>query len=403
MGNQEQAQKNFIISLIDGYRFTAIMLLNTLLVLIILNCLIFLFFFFADTFSGNVVSKKYSNVNLSPLYPHLSKAEIDNLLKETWSRPLIYEPFTQFKERPFKGVYVNVDNNGFRYTKNQGPWPPQPQSINVFLFGGSTTFGYGVPDDQTIASYLQEFLTEKLGRDVRVYNFGRGYYYLTQERILYEQLLAAGFVPDLAIFIDGLNDFSYLENKPLYTDRLRQLFAAGQVELAKKLISQTSLGQAAEPVREKIASLSQKTAGKQTNDPKSTAIDQIINRYFRDKKLIEAVSSAFGVKPIFVWQPIPMYNFDQSNYPFSTEGFGELNYSKYGYERLADLIREHPQGSNFIWGADIQRGLKEPLYIDQVHYSAGFSKIFAAVIADQLVARFNLKKESAPPSADRNR
>ena len=32
-------------------------------------------------------------------------------------------------------------------------------------------------------------------------------------------------------------------------------------------------------------------------------------------------------------------------------------------------------GNNFIWCADIQKGLKEPLYVDQVHYSA---KLFQA-------------------------
>ena len=198
----------------------------------------------------------------------MSRSEIDNLLKETWSRTYVYEPFTQFKERPYKGHYVNVDKNGFRYTKNQGPWPPQSKSINVFLFGGSTTFGYGVSDNQTIASYLQEYLTEKLGSDVRVYNFGRGYYYLTQERLLYEQLLKSGFIPDLAIFIDGINDFAFNNNEPFFTDRLRQLFATGTVEMSIKFISMTPLGQAAGIVRDKIASLFPKKEIKQLNDPR---------------------------------------------------------------------------------------------------------------------------------------
>ena len=69
--------------------------------------------------------------------------------------------------------YINVDENGFRMTKNQGPWLPSPKYFNVFLFGGSTTFGYGIPDHQTIASYLQEFLSiVPLGKEARVYNFG---------------------------------------------------------------------------------------------------------------------------------------------------------------------------------------------------------------------------------------
>ena len=366
---------------------------NTLVCILIINSILFFIFLIADKSSPNVISKKYSNVNLSSLYPDLHNDEINHLLKETWSRHFIYEPFTQFKEQPYRGNYVNIDNNGFRYTKNQGSWPPQSQNINIFLFGGSTTFGYGVSDNQTIASYLQQYLNEKLGKNVRVYNFGRGFYYLSQERVLYEQLLTSGFVPDMAIFIDGLNDFSYHEDEPLFTGYLRQLFNAGALSMSKQLISKTSLGRAAGIVGDEILSLSQKKAVNQLNDPKmAVLLDKIINRYLMDKKLIEAASKVLEVKSIFVWQPIPTYNFDQNNYPFATEGDGELSYSKYGYERMVKVIRENPMGNNFIWCADMQKGLKEPLYVDQFHYSASFSKLIAEVIANQLMARFNIKK-----------
>ena len=36
-----------------------------------------------------------------------------------------------------------------------------------------------------------------------VYNFGCGRYYSTQERVLFEQLVSSGAVPDLAVFLDG--------------------------------------------------------------------------------------------------------------------------------------------------------------------------------------------------------
>lgn len=143
---------------------------------------------------------------LDQIYPDLRPHEIQDILEETWkARPFSYEPFTQFKEREFKGRFVNVDQNGFRVSKNQGVWPPDPDSYNVFLFGGSTTFGYGVPDDQTIASYLQDTLQTKMHKEVRVYNFGRGFYYWFQERVLFERLLRSGYSPDMAIFIDGYN------------------------------------------------------------------------------------------------------------------------------------------------------------------------------------------------------
>ena len=384
--------------------------MNTLLCFLFLNFIFFLLFRIDSLFTKNVIFKKYSNVNFALLYPNMSISEIDNLLKETWSRSYEYEPFTQFKESPCNGYYVNVDKNGFRYTKNQGTWPPASKTINVFLFGGSTTFGYGVPDNQTIASYLQEYLTQKLGHDVRVYNFGRGYYYLTQERLLYEQLLKSGFVPDLAIFIDGINDFAFNNNEPIFTDRLRELFATRTVDMMSKLISMTSLGQAAGIVQDKIASLFpkekikelhelQRSDSKKEKSCSSVKDDKVINRYLFDKKLIEAASNIMGVKSVFILQPNPFYDYDKSYFPFLDEESSTLEHC---YLHMANFIREHPMGNNFIWCADIQRDLKQPLYVDQIHYSASFSKIFAEVIANQLVEKFNLKKRSDPLIVDHN-
>ena len=51
---------------------------------------------------------------------------------------------------------------------------------NIYMYGGSTTFGYNVTDDQTIASYLQNYLND----DFCVYNHGRVYFYSKQENNL---------------------------------------------------------------------------------------------------------------------------------------------------------------------------------------------------------------------------
>src|SRR4030095_11208332 len=44
----------------------------------------------------------------------------------------------------------------------------------------------------------------------------------------------------------------------------------------------------------------------QTYNDKST-ITYVVNRYLTNKKLIEAVTSVYRVRPVFVWQPIPAY------------------------------------------------------------------------------------------------
>ena len=44
----------------------------------------------------------------------------------------------------------------------------------------------------------------------------------SQERILFQQLVVQGHVPDLAIFVDGLNEFDQAAKEPIYSDGLRQ-------------------------------------------------------------------------------------------------------------------------------------------------------------------------------------
>lgn len=135
-----------------------------------------------------------------------------------------YEPWVGFKETPREGRYINVSSEGFRRTTatpdNPGHW--------IFLLGGSTTFGYGVTDDQTIASYLQARLAEMYGENTfGVRNFGRAYYYSAQESVLLWTLLDQGLRPSVVIFIDGDNE---PQTSPYYVNEMRVMFDRYQEE-----------------------------------------------------------------------------------------------------------------------------------------------------------------------------
>jgi hypothetical protein len=238
-----------------------------------------------------------------------------------------------------------------------------------------------VQDTETVASYLQQYLATKLNKEVRIYNFGRGHYYSTQERILFQQLLTSGYIPDLALFIDGMNDLSYNKDEPMYTDRLRRSIASGGFDRADlmSLISATSLARSATRLFPQEAT---QEDGSRAPEGYETVIDNSINRYLKNKKLIEAISRSFGVKPVFVWQPAPTYKYDLQYHLFLGDGFGR--HYEYGYKRMSEFIGSQ-QLHNFLWCADIQKGLKEPLYVDKWHYSAKFSQVLAATIADRLV------------------
>src|SRR5262245_40303253 len=164
------------------------------------------------------------------VYPDLAPAEAEQLARES-ERQLVYEPYTDAaEERPVRGRFVNIAAAGFRVGPDQGPWPPEPTYYNVFLFGGSTAFGYGLVDHDTVAAYLQGRLGTAGGRPVRVYNFARCGYYSTQERILFERLVVAGQAPDAAVFLDGLNDFSMPDDVPIVSPWLEGRFGVATRE-----------------------------------------------------------------------------------------------------------------------------------------------------------------------------
>jgi hypothetical protein len=359
------------------------MFLNICLLILVLNLGLFIIFKIKDAAAtlNNPVAKKYDAVDLTVVYPDLDKQAINDLLNETWSRPLLYAPFLQFKERPYKGHYVNVSEDGFRVTANQGPWPPDPTHFNIFLFGGSTLFGYGLPDDQTIASYLQELLMAKMGREVRIYNFGAAFYYSVQERILLEQLLIAGFIPDMAIFVDGLNEG---QETPFYTGRLQELFEQSNnpspettSEHILELLNRLPMARVAEAVRYRTKTMS----GPVSYPPPPPEVDPefFALRYLEHKKGIEALTATYDFETIFVWQPIPFYHYDLQYHVFMGE-----EEDKSFYLNMAELHQAQKVGDNFIWCANIQEGLQKPLYVDNVHYTAELSKMVAACIAESL-------------------
>lgn len=225
------------------YRHVAIFLFSALLVFVVANLSIYGYQKINEYLSplSNPISEKYP-VQLERVYPGWKENDIKALLHESWNIPLVYEPFTEFREKKVSGKYVNVSPQGFRIGKDQGSWPPSAENFNVFVFGGSTTFGYGLPDDQTIPSFLQDALQQKMpSQKVRVYNFGRGNYYSTHERILFEQLILSGFVPNLAVFIDGMNENLNIDPGSVFSSEIAGFMEGGFWWQARRLTSRLPL------------------------------------------------------------------------------------------------------------------------------------------------------------------
>jgi hypothetical protein len=262
------------------------------------------------------------------------------------------------------------------------------------VFGGSTTFGYGVADGETIPSFLQESL-RTCAPEVRVYNFGQGFFFSSQERILFESLLAAGHVPDAAIFIDGVNEFGAgPKDEPPFARDVERMFTYQQGGSPKSvLLERLPMTHLARAMARKIA---QRTGGGLANDrtigvgmaraSDRSILEPILDRWAANKSLIEAQAGHHSIATLFVWQPIPAYGYDLRHHPFHDAGSAPLALAGNGY-RLMRERRHAPSLGNTLWLDDLQRAAQRPLYVDALHYTGSFSQRIAREIARELRRR----------------
>lgn len=312
---------------------------------------------------GEISALKLGDDELAKIYPRWTRADVARLLRETRERPLGYRAFSQFGELPYRGRFVKVSAHGYRESRGQGPWPMAPRAFNVWGFGGSTTFGYGLPDDETVPSCLQAYLAEKVGdRAVAAYNFGHAYYYSSQELMLFYRLLTSESVlPDVVIFIDGINEH-YIE--PFYSQALRTFMESPY--LAPYLSPHAA--------------------------PAGTS-EAIVSRYFMNKKLIEAWCATAGARALFVWQPSPLWKYDLRFHLFrftelvAEREDGRLMGTSPLYAHMEQYLGQRARAPEpgFLSLAELQVGVEEPLYVDHVHYTAAFSRRIAEQIGQRIV------------------
>jgi hypothetical protein len=111
-------------------------------------------------------------------------------------------------ERPWHSNYINMDENAIgnlRRTANPTNPAGTQHTVN-WMFGGSTLFGMGVPDMETIPSHLSRQLNAAGPGCFVGLNLGMEGYLTNQELILLVEALKTGQRPDMAIFSDGVNE-----------------------------------------------------------------------------------------------------------------------------------------------------------------------------------------------------
>ncbi len=315
------------------------------------------------------------------VYPGWKEADVRSLLRETWDegRFLDHHPYAQFKNAPHDGKYVTVREPGYRVVKDQAPWPPSSAHTNIFIFGGSTVFALGVANEQSAASYLQEIANQTpREKPIAVYNFGVPAAFHTQGMAFLFDLLGRGIVPDVAIFLDGLNDLHQVDTPALTVEISRCLQGKALLDFLYLKVPLIKLSyDAVKGLRPQGPA----TGGEASQQQEA---DRAVARWRNDKRILESVAAGLGFRVLLAWQPIPQYHYDLRYHALCrghVEGcLEEPTRYRYGYDKMKALYEQGALGKDFLWLADMQLNRQENFYVDSVHYTPEFNREIATHI-----------------------
>lgn len=365
-----------VLKFTNWYTKIAVIVLNSIVLLLIIELFLQGFYAIKDSLKStkSIAELKYPHVDFNKVYPNKSKDEINKLLLETWNRTYAfdYKPFVQFSEHPIQGNFVTVNEYGLRNFKDY-PIPIDTSYFNIFMFGGSTTFGYGVTDKETIAFWLEKNLQKIHNKKVKVYNWGCGNYYSSQESALFITLLKNGIVPQMAIFIDGLNEAQHpFADEPKFTQTLYALMQKNVIVNFKKL-EYIGLIRFTNTILNLLQPKTVETSYKSN-------CFLLVNRYLQNKKIIKSVAAAYGVTCIFSLQPITHLHFNPNQNLFvqTQNDIPNFNLLQNFYNAFTDSIK---QSENIVDLTTIRAGFLNTAFVDQVHYNEDVHKLLANHLA----------------------
>jgi lysophospholipase L1-like esterase len=115
--------------------------------------------------------------------------------------------------KDYDGEYINIVD-GIRATSDQ----PENYEHTLYIFGGSSVFGSEVPDEYTLASYLQRQLNEHYGDTYRVVNMG--IIDMSIEQQLNRLKITELNPGDVVLFYDGFNDATIMYSEAYDPDTI---------------------------------------------------------------------------------------------------------------------------------------------------------------------------------------
>lgn len=324
---------------------------------------------------------------------------------------------------PIHNAYINVGIENIRWpsaTHSDEETEKILRSNNaIWCFGGSTTFGALLKDDQTWPSHLDRLMAKEGGR---VLNFGvnASTQNLEINKLVY--LLKKGYRPKHVIFFDGLNDVGLVANNyavgDVYTrleviaaktnpnllagtsihEQLFDLIRALPIFKAYHMLKYRNKYEISS-IREDIDSNLQPFDVDEQRFIAANWIDWYFKnpaqrqkkyvKYFRKNvDFIDALSRGFGFKYTIIYQPNGML--DIKNNPFLDKSFEKSKSIQLWKDLDAAVRAEINNGSlKMVDFSKVLSDMDKPRYTDPGHYTSWSNERIALQMRNLLMASKN--------------
>lgn len=291
------------------------------------------------------------------------------------SREVVFTPFVEWRRKPYTGTTVHIGEQGDRFWPG-APTPP-PSAPVVRLFGGSSMWGTGVTDGETIPASLH-----RLRPGYLVLNHGESEYNSRQnlERVI--NLLGRGQRIGVAVFYEGFNDVLTLCRRDVdlngHGEEPRMRLVLEQAGTARYLL----IGKTQELLTN-VFSTERDEFACDVDPARARAVATIV---YNQWKLAKALLEARGGELIVVLQPVAAIGDPRLDYfeqvhtpgePSATSALARQLRSVYPYwQKLAGT-----PGNEWLHDLTDAFDGGRAIYLDQVHGSAEGNALVARRLA----------------------
>ncbi len=365
---------------------------STVLIIFYLNIFsigVYQFYFFFDLESSEKVDS--TPKNRYKLESHHKYKWAKKYFEDEQNLKAEYIPIIGFKEKKFKSETINTDKDGYRISRNNSIDKP-----DIIFLGGSTMFGYGSNDSNTIPSLISELLNDSL----KVRNLGNGAHTSTQNLLKFYDQILKKVTPKYLICYEGVNETTNLKinlGSTLihhYGNYFRnQLNIDHQYEnsLNIKTLFNNYISQIEEIIflgLRKMGFIPYKKIEEVYNFD-DISIERASTIFLENWKLIAHISIEKGIRPSFFLQPYITSNNHKTDYLTGIETF-EKRYSKVLkkiYSKILEKINNDVEYNlikdNFF---DLSKSLdnKNAYFYDYCHINPSANKKISMLMINKI-------------------